>query len=280
MNAWIIFLKERVPLITYGFLSVGLALSGFVLAGGTDYMELIIPFIGLLLFFVVLRLMDEYKDYDKDKVAHPGRPLPRGVVSTDHVRRAIYTGLVLMGSVALVTLQYNREAAICYVFIGLYLWLMYKEFYSGTWLSRHPLLYAASHQFILIPICLYPALAVNPEALQLPQALGFGILVLSSFFAYEICRKLDPDSHPILKTYLTHYGVRITSIFIISLSLAGAIVAWYMGLGHLLWPFQAVLVASLILLKNTPERYKVVERIATLSLIAHIWVIAIDGYLL
>ena len=41
-------------------------------------------FIGVSLFLIFiteLRFMDELKDYEKDKIAHPDRPLPRGLVT-------------------------------------------------------------------------------------------------------------------------------------------------------------------------------------------------------
>ena len=42
-----------------------------------------------MLFFAELRLMDELKDYEKDLIAHPERPLPRGLLSREEVRAAV-----------------------------------------------------------------------------------------------------------------------------------------------------------------------------------------------
>ena len=72
----------------------------------------------------------------------------------------------------------------------------------------------------------------------------------------------------------------ITSSFVAGLSLSGSIIAYIMNVGHLIWPMQALLMTSLVLLYIAPERFKIIELIATLSLIAHIWVMVIDGYLL
>ena len=92
MAGWIIFIKERIPLPVYALLSGGLAASGMALQQAWMIKPFAVSFIGLLLFFVVLRLMDEYKDYEKDQIAYPERPLPRGIVSKAQVLKSIYLG--------------------------------------------------------------------------------------------------------------------------------------------------------------------------------------------
>ena len=83
MGAWITFLKERLPLPSYLVLVVGLAISGNALGGAvaneesaaTPWGATAIAAAGAFLFFAVLRIMDEHKDYEKDKIAHPHRPV-------------------------------------------------------------------------------------------------------------------------------------------------------------------------------------------------------------
>jgi hypothetical protein len=48
-----------------------------------------------------------------------------------------------------------------------------------------------------------------------------------------------------------------------------------LGLSAWLWPFEAALLASLALLFTDLEKYKLVEGVATLSLLIHIWAIAL-----
>lgn len=287
MGAWMTFLKERLPLPSYLVLVVGLAISGNALGSAAAGAEsaaaplraTAIAAAGAFLFFAVLRIMDEYKDYEKDKVAHPHRPLPRGLLAPGQVAAAV-KGLataMLLFSVA-VGLA-NRPAGLSYLLVTGYLWLMYREFYAGAWLVSRPLLYAASHQVIILPLCYFCVLAGNPAAWRHPQPAFLGITVLGAFFAYEICRKLDPNAHPLLQTYLSHYGPAKTlglTICMIALSASGAL---GLGLGPMLWPLEGILIALLSLLLLAPTRFRIIEHGATISLALHVWAVPLGIWL-
>ena len=80
------FMKERVPVIANLILAVGMILSVAATMGITPGLkESIFIGVSLLIFITELRFMDELKDYEKDKIAHPDRPLPRGLVTKGQV---------------------------------------------------------------------------------------------------------------------------------------------------------------------------------------------------
>ena len=280
MNRWIVFVRERLPIPTYLLLVGGLALSGLALSGGSWTPLLLGVAAGaLLLFFTTLRIMDEYKDYDKDCLAHPDRPLPRGILSLQEVRRVIYSCIVCMLALSVVVgALTHMHAALCYLVITGYLWLMYREFFAGTWLDKRPFLYGLSHQLILIPLCLLsPLIGHAPLAtlssFPIADVVVFGLLVLSSFFTYEVCRKLDPKALPELGTYLVHYGKGRTALIVVLLLVLGACIAPLLDLHTILWPVQALVFLSLGILYLAPQSYKITEGIATLSLLIHLWVL-------
>ena len=291
MGAWITFLKERLPLLSYLVLVVGLAMSGNVLgrapaaaesaaeSAATSWVATAIAAAGAFLFFAVLRIMDEYKDYEKDKIAHPHRPLPRGLIAPAQVAVAVKSLAVAMLLFSIVIGLANRPAGISYLLVTGYLWLMYREFYVGAWLANRPLLYAASHQVIILPLCYFCVLAGNPDTWRHLQPALLGITVLGAFFTYEVCRKLDPSAHPLLQTYLSHYGPAKTlglTICMIALSALGAL---GLGLGQILWPLEGILIALLSLLLLSPNRFKVIEHGATISLALHIWAVPLSTWL-
>jgi len=221
--------------------------------------------------------MDERKDYDKDVIAHPDRPLPRGLLTTAEVDRTIVriTLLMLVYS-ALMVVMTNRIAGISYLAVTLYLLLMYKEFFIGAWLEERPLLYAASHQLIVFGVCIFAVTVKSPNLVLDLRTLSLGLAILGAFLGYEVSRKLDPDAHVALKTYLSIYGVVITSVIIAAASVIAALGAYGLGLQTLLWPAEGLLVASLLVLFFKPEKYKVVEGVATLSLLVHLWAVVIQ----
>ncbi|MCY3904683.1 MAG: hypothetical protein OXF76_16080 [Caldilineaceae bacterium] len=288
MGAWITFLKERIPAFSYLLLAIGLAASGYALNKLTAGPELAsyilwtifaIPAAGAFLFFTVLRIMDEYKDYNKDRVAHPQRPLPRGVLAPAQVARAVNGLVVFMLIYAFAVGIAYRPAGLAYLLLTGYLWLMYREFYAGAWLSDRPILYAASHQVILLPLCYFSALFFDPDAWRRAVTFSFAITVLGAFFTYEICRKLDPNAHPLIGTYLSHYGTLPTIGLAVGTVALSALGALGLGLGPPLWPFELLLLALMALLIFAPHRFRIVEYAASLSLVLHVWAIALIEWL-
>jgi len=83
---WYGFMKERftpvqfVPMIISYFTAN--AAVAFLSAGRTAQMRGEIAGIAVIfMVFLHLRIFDEIKDYEKDLVIHPDRPLPRGAIS-------------------------------------------------------------------------------------------------------------------------------------------------------------------------------------------------------
>lgn len=279
MNAWLIYLKERFPLPVYFLLSGGLVLSGAVLAYTEPFTWLtLLAFAFALWLFATLRLMDELKDYKKDLIAHPDRPLPRGLIKPDTVqvliRLSMVKGLVISGLMYWV----NPVAGLCALLSTLWLWLMYKEFYIGETLAKRPLLYAITHQIILIPFCL--ALSMRPQAygggINL-KILLWAVGVLGAFFTYEVSRKLDPKAHPVLQTYLEVYGRGGSLAIVAGLFPLCVLAAMLLQLEIWLlpWSVLTLLCYGLLWISLPPgkvdKRHKLIEGFATLSLFFHIW---------
>lgn len=281
MARWLIYLKERFPALTYVLLVSGICLSGIAAAGGVLGDSAVLGpfsmgFAGLMLFFAELRLMDELKDYDKDVIAHPDRPLPRELIGRGEARRVVYGLMALLLAWAGFSVAVaGPRAGACFLLVAVWLWLMYREFYVGAALAKRPLLYAVLHQIILLPVAAYPALCAATDPAVLPNVLWLGVTILGAFFAYEVCRKLNPQAHPVLGTYLRVYGPAKTALLVLVTCGVAALGAHHMGLGALLWPFEAILILGLALLWLRPDQYKLVEGLATLSLLFHLWGAAI-----
>ena len=287
MGAWMTFLKERLPLPSYLVLVMGLAISGSALGNASAAVRpsaaiwgaTAIAAAGAFMFFAVLRIMDEYKDYEKDRVAHPHRPLPRGLLAPEQVAGAVNGLAVAMLVFGVVVGLRNGPAGLGYLLVTGYLWLMYREFYAGAWLAQRPLLYAASHQIIILPLCYFCVLVFDPAAWRHLQPALLGITVLGAFFAYEICRKLDPQAHPLVQTYLSQYGRATTLVFALCTVALSALGALGLGLERMLWPLEGTLTALLALMILSPNRYKIIEYGASVSLALHVWAIPLDTWL-
>ena len=275
MDKWLKYSKERFPLLVYLLLSTGFSLSAnYMFSDNFIVLPFALSLFGILLFFFELRLMDELKDYEKDKVANPDRPLPRGLLTPKQVEKAI-KGILggMIGFALLLSLTLNIYAGIYYLLLILYLFLMYKEFFIPEWLNKKILLYAASHQVILIILCIFTVSCFSPGLALSDKCLLYGLLVLCSFFTYEVCRKLDPNAHPILQTYLSIFGIKKTLALVVALSLGAIIISLLQAHPSsliLIFFSSGVMLSAGVLLFNK-NLYKFTEVIASLSLLLHIW---------
>ncbi len=118
----------------------------------------------------------------------------------------------------------------------------------------------------------------NPDSIYFAKTWLFGLLVFGSFFSYEVCRKLDPNALPILRTYRYMYGTTGSfALVAVSTGIAAAS-AWKLGLQPLLWPASISLILSYFLFVK--GRFKIVEGVASLSLTLHIWAVALASLFL
>lgn len=273
IKAWLTFIHERFPLLVYGNLSLGFTLSTAWLSHHEQILPTgLVATIGILLFFFTLRIMDEYKDYQKDLIAHPERPLPRGLISPQQAKRAIHLLMAAMlVFAALMHFFYGFFACAFYLVTGGYLYLMFKEFFIGKTLSNHPLLYAFSHQIILFPLIFFSFSLFGPLTEQSAEKWLYAAMVFFAFFTYEICRKLDPKAPLILGTYWRVSGKLRTCLCLVFLTMAATMSAMTLSQSLSLMPVNLSILVALAVFLMRPQFHKWVEITASLSLFLHIW---------
>jgi 4-hydroxybenzoate polyprenyltransferase len=150
---------------------------------------------------------------------------------------------------------------------------MYREFFSGAWLGERPVFYALTHQLVLVPLSAYTELVAMPNVSFPSGAIGLSLLTVGAFFAYEVCRKLDPAAHPILRTYLQVHGrARVFTMVAGAMLVAGA-GARMLSVAGILWPIEVLVPVSLLVIWFRPAAFALPETIAGFSLLAHLWVV-------
>jgi hypothetical protein len=155
------------------------------------------------------------------------------------------------------------------------LYLMYKEFFVGTNLSNYPLIYAVTHQIIIIPLVFFIVSLINPELVYSSKSIGFSLLLLGSFFTYEVGRKLNPAADKVLKTYLSMYGPYITALILAVLLIIPLYGAYLVN--AFFWELYPVLIiyAHLPLIIIKPNYFKKIEGLIGLFLIYNMLFLAI-----
>lgn len=159
LRRWVVYQRERFPLaghvpLVAAFSASAVCFSSLVRGHVASPRPgaLVVAFITSLLFFLQLRIADEFKDFEEDSRFRPCRPVPRGLVS---LRELAWVG-VLAAAVQLgLALWIAPSIAWLLVFAWVYLALMTREFFVPRWLKAHPVLYMASHMLILPLVDLY-----------------------------------------------------------------------------------------------------------------------------
>jgi 4-hydroxybenzoate polyprenyltransferase len=269
---WAIYLGERSPPAALLFISAGVALAPMAQRRSIDWALLAIATAGLFGLLVLMRLGDELKDLEKDRVIHPQRPLPRGLLTVAEAQAGMAAvSLLILAGAGAGSCRWGIPGGILLAGALAYIWLMYKEFFLGPALAREPMLYALSHQLVVFPLYGWVGAFAGGDLVASRDYLAWLLYNFGASMTFEICRKLDPRAHRREDTYLHHYGVRTTTAIVcafVLISVCGGVAA-----GHQWWllPVQVPLLLSLILLPLKPGRFKVIEGLSAISAAWHIW---------
>jgi 4-hydroxybenzoate polyprenyltransferase len=229
-NRWWVYQKERFPVLAHGILIAAFSFSAVsfssLLRGQISLpaaRTALVAFGTAFLFFLQLRLADEFKDFEEDARYRPYRPVPRGLVSLRDLGSVwVITVLVQVG----LALWLQKSLIVLLALVGLYLALMSKEFFVGEWLKSHPVFYLLSHMVIIPLVDLYatacdwwPAQGRPPDGL-------IWFLVVSYFngIVIEIGRKIraPKDEEVGVNTYSFIWGPRSAAFVWLATILATA----------------------------------------------------------
>lgn len=159
LSRWIVYQRERFPLAAHAPLVAAFSASAVCFSSlvrghvaAPSAAVLIVAFVTSLLFFLQLRIADEFKDHEDDVRFRPYRPVPRGLVS---LRELAWVGAAAGVIQLALALWLKPSLAWLLVVVWVYLALMTREFFVPRWLKAHPVLYMASHLLIVPLVDLY-----------------------------------------------------------------------------------------------------------------------------
>ncbi|KAF9576882.1 hypothetical protein EC968_000006 [Mortierella alpina] len=292
---WLKFFSERVALFVYLLTAAGYVLTAnYALSDGSKTLPLRQFFWTMVietLFLVTLRVMDDLKDVDTDIVAHPERPLPRGLVTAREASVVVHTlVLILVVNGIVLAIVENLACGLLCLATTVYYYAMFKEFGCGHWLSARPILYVITHQLVVLFMVLFPVAAFHgASSLKNILAWHAALLQFGGSFTFEVCRKLDPTAHVALGTYLIAYGKVKTFLMILFAVVIGAWASYVMAVEIIMWPFLGFLLLSVFVLfakqrvpgtplaegEAMPKGHKTVELICTLITLLTMYIVPI-----
>jgi len=227
---WRLYFRERFPLALHAPVIAVFSGSSFayswVVRGqrGPPALGLAVAFAVVLLFFLQLRFLDEFKDYSEDLRFRPYRPVPRGIVTLRSLGRL---GVVTAAIQAIASALLGTHVLIALVVVWAYSGLMAAEFFAHRWLRAHPLVYLASHMVVVPLIVGYVATCAGVQVIAAPL-LWLGAMSYMSFCVFEIGRKIrsPADEQQGVETYSALWGRRRAAMaWLAAMAAAGAFAA-------------------------------------------------------
>jgi 4-hydroxybenzoate polyprenyltransferase len=277
-SRWWIYQRERFPLLAHSPVIAAFSLSAVsysALIRGTHHLPpwkpSLVAFASSFLFFLQLRIADEFKDFEEDSRYRPYRPVPRGLVRLRDLGW-LWAGCILIQLALALWLSPKLIGLLLITWI--YLGLMSKEFFARRWLKSRPITYMVTHMAIMPLVDLYTTSCdwVPAGASRPPHGLLWFLVV--SFFngmVVEIGRKIrsPQDEEPGVETYTFLWGRRNAVVtWLAMLAATGAfayVVARAIGFAGpilillLVLFFAAVAIGIYFLHEAVPGRGKYVE---------------------
>jgi len=233
VRRWRVYQNERFPLLFYiplmsifGFSSVSYSLhlnnphAGFSDIGAAQAITAIVT---TLIWFMLMRIADEHKDYEEDLQHRPYRPVQRGLVKLKELR---IIGVVLISIQIVLSIWVDWRLLGILALVFIWFTLMTFEFGAAKWLKAHPTLYLLSHMVIMPFIDLY---ATSVEWLPRGGMISFGIVLymISSYCdgtVVEVGRKLRAKENEEygVDTYTQIWGPkRAMTVWMICITISG-----------------------------------------------------------
>jgi hypothetical protein len=168
----------------------------------------VVAFSAVFGYFLLVRVLDEHKDYDKDCINFPDRILQRGLVTLDQLK--VIGVLTLVPQIVVSALVDGGVGPVTLAWLVLFGWtmLMLKEFFARQWLEPKLVLYAILH-LLAGPLALLWIALIGADGKQLPTSVGW--LALMAFLGgatLEVGRKLHApeDERDTVASYTKSFG--------------------------------------------------------------------------
>lgn len=166
----------------------------------------------LWLFFLHLRIFDEFKDYLEDRWNYPDRVLSKGEISLSILGRLGFLAVFLQ---ILLSWMVGIETFVAWLCAFLFSVAMRFEFGVSSFLKPRMVLYAITHNPVIAFLAVF-SVAGYPDVQTVNGLYGYYILSVSlSSLAFEIARKMRQphEEIPNVPSYTSTYGIAKTLLW-------------------------------------------------------------------
>jgi 4-hydroxybenzoate polyprenyltransferase len=181
-------------------------------------------------FFLLLRIFDEYMDYETDLKARPEYLLQSGLIELKHLK---VIGFLVIGLQVGYSFFLDRglgSVTVAWFAMFSWSWLASHNFYCGKWFNEHLVQYAIVHYSVMPLNLWWLAQMANPKVLFSPNIQLLALLSFVSALAFEFVRKTHPpqEEREGLDTYSSIFGPRIAGFLSLILVLGTLVIQAYL----------------------------------------------------
>ena len=237
LKKWYTYQKERFPVLTFGIYIFAIVFGVFCYCNYVgeivyyeniskytfitspkiytiNYYRLIPMFIVAFLQFLMVRIVDEFKDYEEDCKYRPYRPVPRGLITLKELKILFVICAILQIAIT----YFVSPTAIIYLgIVWIFFAVMSKGFFIKKFLDKHILAEVALDELMMPILVLYLSRFVsyvNPSYsfYSFIDIQNMWKLLLMSYiisWIVEIARKVrcKEDEEEGVKTYTAVFGI-------------------------------------------------------------------------
>lgn len=238
-------------------------------------------FIVTFLQFLMVRIVDEFKDYEEDCKYRPYRPVPRGLIKLKELKILFIICIILQ---LILTITCSQNGILYLIILWVFFALMSKGFFIKKILDKHLLLEVTLDELILPIMILYLAnfipqiyLNYNSSAdLTIANSIIFvdpnvwKILVMAYIISWivEVARKIrcKEDEEEGVKTYTAILGIGKAMILIFVLeTLLMVVQGIILGQKNYIWILALYILANIPNILFAKKKTKKMAKLAELS---------------
>ena len=237
---WYTYQKERFPVLTYGIYIMVIVIGTFCICNkiqsimvgyamehynylthisinsSIQWIRILPMFIVAFLQFLMVRIIDEFKDYEEDCKYRSYRPVPRGLITLKELKVLF---IICAITQVVITLCINVNGIIWLAILWVFFAIMSKSFFMKKILDKHILLEVTLDEIMMPILVLYLSYFVIGEfglfektfySTSCGLLLGNYLLIAYTIsWIVEVARKIrcKDDEEKGVKTYTAVFGI-------------------------------------------------------------------------
>ena len=289
---WYTYQKERFPVLAFGSYVFAIAFATYCFSNsefnkvyplGTSFFDwkiILTMFVLGLLQFLMVRIIDEFKDYEEDCKYRPYRPVPRGLISLKELKVLFIICAILQIAITAIV---NRYALKFLVLLWIVFYLMTKGFFIKKVLDKHILLEVTFDEIMMPILVVFLSKFPNGRIFLTNRYFLFLFMTYVVSWIIEIARKVrcKEDEEEGVRTYTAVFGINKAMLLLNLLQLIlTTIQTLILGKERLLItgiPFAIVLLTNILF---AIKQNKILSKLAELFANIHVFIVYFSMILL